>query len=77
MPEALQDPDTHEWDFKAQHRWLIERLKTETVTDIEEAAKITSPPIEPDQEEHHDEPPQESGEPPWANDHIGDDDVPF
>jgi hypothetical protein len=46
MPEATQDPDTHEWDFKAQHRWLVERLQSETMGDIEEAAKKLAPPVE-------------------------------
>lgn len=75
MPDAIQDPDTHEWDFKAQHRWLVERLKEETVSDIERAAAVTAPPMEPDHGDAE-EPPQVDNEiPPHAM--IDDDDVPF
>ncbi len=50
MPPARQDPDTHEWDFREQHRWLVDRLKSETIPDIEAAAARTAPPIEPHEE---------------------------
>lgn len=78
MPEALYDNDLQQWDFKAQHRWLVDRLKVETVADIEAAAQRVAPPIEPEHGERSEEPTDE-GEatiPPHA-DYISDDDVPF
>lgn len=44
MPAAKQDPHTGEWDFRAQHQWLVEKLKTETIPRIEAAAKTAAPP---------------------------------
>ena len=38
MPQATYDEDLQQWDFKAQHRWLVEKLKTQTIPDIEAAA---------------------------------------
>ena len=72
MPPATQDPDTHEWDFKAQHRWLVQRLQDETIPEIDRVAAAAAPPIEPDT----------AGNEPPAPDYpdtgeITDDDVPF
>jgi len=75
MPEAFQDADTHEWDFRTQHRWLVDRLKSETIPDIElSAAKLAAPAelaaeAEPAAPTPHDEDPYSQG--------ITDDDVPF
>ncbi len=81
MPPATQDPHTHEWDFKAQHRWLVDRLKEETMRDIEEAAARVAPPVEPapiDDAGDAAEPPIDDGEGPRVSfDGIDDDDVPF
>lgn len=76
MPNATQDPDTHEWDFKTQHRWLVDRLKSETVLDIETAARRTAPPDEPQGEDSHSTSETFDSE---AVNHPGitDDDVPF
>lgn len=83
MPAATQDPDTHEWDFKAQHRWLVERLKSETIHDIETAAARMAPPIESaaNTDDFNDaieptEGPDTSNMPPCP-DGITDDDLPF
>lgn len=46
MPVAKQDPDTLEWDFRAQQSWLWEKLKTETIPAIETAAKRAAPPVD-------------------------------
>ena len=56
---------------KAQHRWLVEKLKTQTIPDIEAAALAPEPEVfgEPD---HHEEPP-----PNFPSDEISDEDVPF
>jgi hypothetical protein len=51
MPEAYHDPNTNEWDFRAQHSWLVDRLKAETIPDIEAAARKVAPPIQPEVEE--------------------------
>jgi hypothetical protein len=75
MPAATQDPDTHEWDFKPQHRWLIQRLQDEIMPEIERAAAHAAPPIEP---AHGDEaPPAPDSAPDWGEPPITDDDVPF
>ncbi len=58
MPIAKQDPNTLEWDFRAQQSWLVDKLKTETIPAIEAAARLVAPPIEPD----------EGGEPPEHSD---------
>lgn len=34
MPSATQDPVTHEWDFKPQHRWLVSELNEHIVPAI-------------------------------------------
>lgn len=46
MPEAIFYSAEQQWDFRAQHNWLVERLKTETTADIEAAAARVAPPIE-------------------------------
>ena len=79
MPSATQDPDTHEWDFRAQHRWLVDRLKTETIPDIEEAAKRAAPPVRPYEPEVQEPvaPEEEVILPHHRSEEITDDDVPF
>ncbi len=42
MPAATQDPHTHEWDFKPQHRWLVDQLMTVTAPQILEIAKYAA-----------------------------------
>jgi hypothetical protein len=76
MPEATHDSIEDQWDFKAQHRWLVERLITETIPDIETAARKVAPPIEPHtEEERGQEPPEDEGPPnTWEADNS---DVPF
>ena len=78
MPEGLYDNDLQQWDFKAQHRWLVERLQSETVADIEAAAAKYAPPIE-HQGAGEDEPLEHSDEGAPIQDFgpIDDDDVPF
>lgn len=34
MPEATQDPTTLEWDFRAQHRWLVDQFKENIIPAI-------------------------------------------
>lgn len=78
MPNAIHHADTQEWDFREQHRWLVERLKTETIPDIQEAAKRVAPPVQPlhsDAEEPT--PAEEQPQPHHRSDEITDDDVPF
>ncbi len=75
MPAAIFHKDTDEWDFRDQHRWLIERLKTETIPDIEEAAKRVAPPVPVHDVEQPE--PQPSDDIPPASQEITDDDVPF
>jgi len=78
MPEAVQDPDTLTWDFRAQHRWLIEYLKSEVIPDIEDAAKVALPP--PEVQGGYHEPEQiasDLGDEMPPNSPITDDDIPF
>ena len=74
MPEATQDPDTKEWDFRAQHRWLIEDLKARTIPAIEKAAAAHSVFEAPQQPEASDA--VEESEIPWGAP-IDDSDCPF
>ncbi len=76
MPEAVFHQDLQQWDFRAQHSWLVERLKLETIPDIEAAARRSTPPIPPEGVE---EPAPDSHEPemPPFGGEIEDDDVPF
>lgn len=79
MPEAIFDNDLQQWDFRAQHRWLVDRLKNETMQDIAEAAKRAAPPVEPatDGEDHNqfdDAPSDDEAPPPFEAD---DDSIPF
>lgn len=74
MPLAVQDEMTKEWDFKAQRRWLVAFLVDNIMPDIEEAARVAAPPMEPVREEpEHTEPEYD----PYAGMGITDDDVPF
>jgi len=81
MPSAKQDPDTHEWDFREQHRWLVGQLKAVTVPAIEEAGKRIEPPVKPAHVEDfgNEYPPEPEAPEPHhrASDEITDDDVPF
>jgi hypothetical protein len=75
MPEATYDNDLQQWDFKAQQRWLVERLKEVTIPDIEAAA--TRAPEVPDSGEFTAEPgTSDDGIPPtdWQ---VDDSDMPF
>lgn len=73
MPEATQDPDTKEWDYRAQHRWLIEDLKSRTIPAIEKAAAAHSSLMpEPKQPEASDANEERNWSAP-----LDDDDVPF
>lgn len=78
MPEGSYDTDLQQWDFKAQHRWLVDRLQSETIPDIESAAVRVIPPIEA---ERMDEPPDRNDEgeaaQQWGREDLTDDDVPF
>lgn len=81
MPIATFDDQEQKWDFKPQHRWLVERLQAETIADIEQAAAHVAPPDEPEavSVDHFEEAPPDD-EPVMAghhNDYITDDDVPF
>lgn len=78
MPDALYDDQLQQWDFRAQHRWLVDRLKDETIPDIEAAAARLAPPVQPEakQSEHADEPEPVEAEP-HHREFISDDDVPF
>lgn len=66
MPEATKDPDTQEWDFRNQHRWLVEKLRAEIIPKIMEAAKKVAPPIQPHTN-------GQEQEPPWDGEDSGDD----
>jgi hypothetical protein len=81
MPAAVQDPHTQEWDFRAQHRWLVDQLINKTAPEILAIAKdaarpapapVTSDAAEPDRAEDVDTAQVDAGE--WG---ITDDDVPF
>ena len=72
MPDARYDEATQEWDFRAQHRWLVTRLEEDTGPAITLAAgtvKLASgghtPAVAADASPREDEPA------------IDDDDVPF
>jgi hypothetical protein len=71
MPEAIYDNDLAQWDFKSQHRWLVEQLKTVTIPAIDAAAARA---IVPDSQSDEPEP-DNSVIPPHGE--ITDDDVPF
>lgn len=78
MPAGIQDPDTHEWDFRAQQHWLVEQLKTVVIPAVEKAAQRFVAPIEPDHGDAGDDPEEiMDGEdfPPSVP--ITDGDVPF
>lgn len=78
MPQARQDPVTQEWDFRDQHRWLVEKLIDVHMPAIAMVAAAKHPPIEPNEEQAEPEPSNEfSGEIPPHSDYINDDDVPF
>lgn len=75
MPEATFDDDLQQWDFKAQHRWLVDRLKEHTVSEIKDAEKQAAPPVDPHIERSPDEDPSPSNsDGQWE---VSDDDVPF
>lgn len=38
MPSATYDKDTQEWDFKAQHSWLVAHLKEDIIPKVLDAA---------------------------------------
>jgi hypothetical protein len=73
MPEAVFDDERQEWDFRAQMRWLVERLKENTIPEIEEAAN-RAPEAERAFEEPDSPAQSEPPEPAWD---PTDDDIPF
>lgn len=80
MPQAYQDPHTLEWDFRAQHSWLVERFTEDIVPAVQAAAVKTAPPVPPaddtgDLGNMEPEPEDDSYIPPHGE--ISDDDVPF
>ncbi len=81
MPEAIQDPVSHDWDFRAQHRWLVQYLWDNVIPGIEAAAAKAAPPIEPMPESvaagHEGDEQDEPDTDPYAGLGITDDDVPF
>lgn len=88
MPEAIQDPMTKDWDFKAQHRWLVQFLLDGIMPEIAIAAARSAPPVEPVREmtseqiasgvvlNHEGDEPDPDIDP-YAGLGITDDDVPF
>jgi hypothetical protein len=74
MPTATQDPETKEWDFKPQHRWLVQKLKDEIIPAIDMAAAEPAPALEPTTEP---DPSFDPGFDPYGGSGITDDDVPF
>jgi len=78
MPPAVFDDELQQWDFKEQHRWLVDRLKCETVNEIETAAQSIAPPVDPDaMEESVENIPMEDDVELPPHGEITDDDVPF
>ena len=74
MPEATYDNDLQQWDFKSQHRWLVEKLKMETIPAIEAAAtRAPEPEVFSEPEPQHEVQPENV----WGGGEISDDDVPF
>ena len=73
MPLAIQDEHSKEWDFKAQRRWLTNYLIENILPEIEKAAVIAAPPLEPDRAEPEHVEPDDS----QVEYGITDDDVPF
>jgi hypothetical protein len=79
MPEAYHDSVTDQWDFRTQHRWLVDKLIAETIPDIEAAAARVAPPIEPHEPMTAPDEPSDADEGP-PSDYSGpvtDEDVPF
>ena len=75
MPDASYDEALEQWDFRAQHRWLVEKLQDEIIPAIEAAAKFPpretgEPLVEPAPEDREPAAPAED----WQ---ASDDDVPF
>lgn len=74
MPEAIQDPHSKEWDFRAQRRWLVNYMVEHIIPAIEAAAAKVAPPVEPLREPEQEREPDHDTD--W-NQGITDDDVPF
>lgn len=79
MPAALQDRVTQEWDFRDQHRWLVEKLLNVHMPAIDMAAALKTPPVEPNAEqEEPDSGSDYTGEIPPHGDYVADEsDLPF
>lgn len=76
MPDATYDDQLQQWDFRAQHRWLVEKLQEETIPAIAEAARRFVAPVERDVEEAETQAERDSRDmPPFEG--ITDDDIPF
>jgi hypothetical protein len=75
MPDAVYDDERQEWDFRAQQRWLVERLKNDTIPAIEAAAKAHVKSLAKVDDDNFEPPAAAVGEDPnWE---ASDDDVPF
>jgi len=79
MPAAKQDPHTQEWDFKAQHSWLVDQLIHHTAPEILAIAKDASRDdhsdvAEPESTQDHRDGGGTNAAEEWG---ITDDDVPF
>lgn len=77
MPEAYHDSITDQWDFRTQHRWLVDRLIAETIPDIAAAAAKVAPPIEPHEPMTAPEEPLDMDESPDYSGPVEDSDIPF
>ncbi len=76
MPEAVKDPDLQTWDFKAQHRWLIENMKANTIPAIEATAPKNVAPAGDEFDQHMaSQGDNEENIPP--NSEVTEDDCPF
>lgn len=74
MPDAVYDDERQEWDFRAQMRWLVERLKEDTIPAIEAAAQREP---EADEGQYAQADPTEAAQPDQGNWELDESDVPF
>ena len=79
MPEARQDPVTQDWDFRDQHRWLVEKLLNVHIPAVKIAAAMLAPPVEPAalEDDAQDGSAEDTGDAQQPYSEITDDDVPF
>lgn len=76
MPEAVWDDDVQKWDFRAQHRWLVQQLMQNTAPAIDAAAKQKPAGAEPTPPDGPDSPYSDHDEA-LADLGVSDDDLPF